>query len=122
MYVVDEKGVIKSVKEGLSVLNGLVWNWIGDKFFLVDLLKNKIMFYLFFKEIIRFEDEKVVIDFLDMDGFFDGMIIDEYDWLWVVFWGGLKVICVDSDKGEIIEFIYFFVFNVICCIFGGDDL
>ncbi|MBX9966740.1 SMP-30/gluconolactonase/LRE family protein [Priestia aryabhattai] len=122
LYVVDEKGVIKSAKEGLSVSNGLAWNRAGDKFFLVDSPKNKIMSYSFSKETTRLENEKVVIDLSNMDGFPDGMTIDEHDRLWVALWGGSKVICVDPDKGEIIESIHLPVSNVTCCTFGGDDL
>jgi len=104
------------------VSNGLAWNRTGDKFFLVDSPKNKIMSYSFSKETTRLEDEKVVIDLSDMDGFPDGMTIDEHDRLWVALWGGSKVICVDPDKGEIIESIHLPVSNVTCCTFGGDDL
>ena len=55
-------------------------------------------------------------------GIADGMAINEQDRLWVAFFGGWCVLCIDPVEGEVVSKIELSVANVTACSFGGKDM
>src|SRR5690606_5884536 len=67
-------------------------------------------------------NRRPLIEFAKEAGHPDGMTIDEEGRLWVAFWGGFAVRCVDPKEARVIQTIDVPAPQVTSCAFGGPAL
>ena len=68
------------------------------------------------------KNKRKFISFSEENGFPDGMTIDADGRLWVAFWGGSKIMCIDAQSKRVEEVIQFPVSKITSCAFGGEQM
>lgn len=105
--------------------NGLTWNKANNRFFYNDSPTRIVMAY-------DYNDEEGTIsnglplfnleDYPELLGLPDGMTIDEDDNLYVCLYGGSGVAKINSETGELLEFINIPARDVASIMWGGSNL
>jgi sugar lactone lactonase YvrE len=105
----------------VSISNGVQWSADGTRVFYIDTPTRRVDVFNVVPEVGTWSNRQAHIQIDDVEGFPDGMAIDEEDGLWVALWGAGAVRHYDA-AGELVE-----TFNVpgvtqtSSCAFGGDD-
>ena len=50
------------------------------------------------------------------------MTVDNAGRLWIAFWGGSKIMCIDAHTKKVEEVILFPVSKITSCAFGGEQM
>ena len=117
----ESEGLIEREK-GVTVSNGMGWSPEQGLFYYIDSPTREVSVYDFDLLTGSIKNKRTFITFGQEDGFPDGMTIDNEGRLWIAFWGGAKIMCVNPDSKAIEEVINFPVSKITSCAFGGDRL
>ena len=80
--------------------NGLAWNKENTKFYFSDTEAQKIYVYDYDKLTGNLSNKKVLCN---IDGYPDGMTIDENDNLFICIWGGSRIEVRSGNDGKLID-------------------
>ena len=109
-------------EQGITVSNGIGWSPDHDLFYYIDSPTRKVSAYDFDLFTGRIENKRTFITFNEEDGFPDGMTVDNAGRLWIAFWGGSKIMCIDAHTKKVEEVILFPVSKITSCAFGGEQM
>ena len=115
------EGLVEREK-GVTVSNGMGWSPEQDLFYYIDSPTRQVCSYDFDPSTGSIINKRQLIKFSEEDGFPDGMTLDIDGRLWIAFWGGAKIMCVNPDSKAIEEVVNFPVSKITSCAFGGDKL
>ena len=122
LYRLDVDGSVHQMLDGISCSNGLVWTRDKSTMYYIDTPTQKIDAFDYNLETGTIENRRPVFNSSPDLGYPDGMTIDADDRLWVAFWGGACVRCIDPTSGSILNIIELPTSNVTSCAFGGSNL
>ena len=122
LYSLDAEGQVRKRLDQIGVSNGIVWTADSRTMYYVDSMRPTIDAFDFDLATGEISNRRSVYAVPRELGTADGMAIDEQDRLWVAFFGGGGVFCIDPTVGEIVAQIELPVSNVTACSFGGRDL
>ena len=109
-------------EQGLTVSNGMGWSPDNSLFYYIDSPTREVSVYDFDLSTGSIKNKRRFISFSEEDGFPDGMTIDNEGRLWIAFWGGSKIMCVNPDSKAIEEVVSFPVSKITSCAFGGEKM
>lgn len=109
-------------EQGVTVSNGMGWSPDNSLFYYIDSLTREVSVYDFDLSTGSINNKRRFIGFSEEDGFPDGMTIDNEGRLWIAFWGGSKIMCVNPDSKAIEEVVNFPVSKITSCAFGGKKM
>ena len=109
-------------EQGVTVSNGMGWSPDNSLFYYIDSLTREVSVYDFDLSTGSINNKRRFIGFSEEDGFPDGMTIDNEGRLWIAFWGGSKIMCVNPDSKAIEEVVSFPVSKITSCAFGGEKM
>ena len=119
LYCLDKNSCEKKEKD-LFISNGLGWNKNSTKFYLTDSPKRVIYVYDYDLKTSTMTNKKIFATIKEIDGYPDGLCLDEEDHIWSAHWAGSKITRYKPD-GTIDKIIDLPVPNVTSCCFGADD-
>lgn len=100
--------------------NGMGWSADGRLMYYIDTQLNRVdTFDVEGKEI---NNRRIHVTFTEDMGLADGMTVDALGNLWVAFWGGGRIRCIDGHSGQILDEILCPAPLITSCVFGGKDL
>lgn len=100
--------------------NGMGWSTDGQLMYYIDTELNRIdIFDVADREITN---RRAHVTFAKEMGLADGLTVDALGNLWVAFWGGSRIRCIDGHSGEILDEILCPTPLITSCVFGGKDL
>ena len=109
-------------EQGVTVSNGMGWSPDNSLFYYIDSPTREVSVYDFDLSTGSINNKRRFISFTEEDGYPDGMTIDNDGRLWIAFWGGSKIMCVNPDSKAIEEVVNFPVSKVSSCAFGGEKM
>ena len=109
-------------EQGVTVSNGMGWSPDNSLFYYIDSPTREVSVYDFDLSTGSINNKRRFISFSEEDGFPDGMTIDNEGRLWIAFWGGSKIMCVNPDSKAIEEVVSFSVSKITSCAFGGEKM
>ena len=109
-------------EQGVTVSNGMGWSPDNSLFYYIDSPTREVSIYDFDLSTGSINNKRRFISFTEEDGFPDGMTIDNDGRLWIAFWGGSKIMCVNPDSKAIEELVIFPVSKITSCAFGGEKM
>ncbi|XP_044729850.1 regucalcin-like [Chrysoperla carnea] len=104
--------------------NGLAWNKANNKFYYIDTPTRAVVKFDYDADKGTITNKQVAFDLnkYDLEGFPDGMTIDENDHLWIALWAGGSVIKVNPETNELLQCVAIPAPHVSSTMFGGADL
>ncbi|UQX89393.1 SMP-30/gluconolactonase/LRE family protein [Jatrophihabitans telluris] len=118
LYRLDPDGSVRTVREGVTVSNGLVFTEDGGRAYYIDTPTQTVLALDYNSRTGEFGSERVLIRIEESQGSPDGMTIDAQGCLWVALWGGAAVHRY-TPTGELAEIVRLPASNVSACAFGG---
>ena len=109
-------------EQGVTVSNGMGWSTDDSLFYYIDSPTREVSVYDFDLSTGSINNKRRFMSFTEEDGFPDGMTIDNEGRLWIAFWGGSKIMCVNPDSKAIEEVVSFPVSKITSCAFGGEKM
>jgi sugar lactone lactonase YvrE len=106
----------------LTISNGLAWSPDHKFMYLIDTPTKKVTRFDYDGETGTIKNPVAVIEFKEVEGYPDGMTIDEEGMLWIAHWAGAQVSRWNPETGEQLISIPIPALNVTSCTFGGADL
>lgn len=122
LYCLDRDLNIRQVISGVGTSNGLAWSPDGQTMYYIDTPTMKVMAYDFDLEQGTIQEPRVVVNFLEGEGYPDGMTSDREGMLWIAHWGGAQVSRWDPSTGKKIASIPLPASLVTSCVFGGEGM
>ncbi|MEE2807704.1 MAG: SMP-30/gluconolactonase/LRE family protein [Verrucomicrobiota bacterium] len=122
LYCCSAEGNLDPAHAEVTVSNGIAWSTNNEELYYIDSPTRCVCAFDFDLSSGQIKDKRELIKFTEHDGFPDGMTIDSEGRLWIAFWGGSKVLCIDPRSGKIEGKIDFPVSKITSCAFGGNDL
>jgi len=122
LYSLDRDGKVRKHCDEIGASNGIVWTADNRTMYYVDSMRPTIDAFDFDLAKGEISNRRPGYSVPPELGTADGMAIDQHDRLWVAFFGGWCVLCIDPREGEIVSQIELPVANVTACSFGGKDL
>ncbi len=122
LYKVGPDGSAERMKDGITISNGIVWSSDNQTMYYIDTPTAVIKAFDFDADTSTISNERVAVEISELDGYPDGMAIDENDHLWVGLWNGNAVAQYDPESGSLIRKIWVPAHNVTSCAFGGENL
>ncbi|KAF0095289.1 MAG: hypothetical protein E1N59_784 [Puniceicoccaceae bacterium 5H] len=108
--------------DGATISNGLCWDAARQLMFYIDTPTGRIDLFDYDNDTGAIANRRPLLDIPDGWGHPDGMTRDAAGNLWVAFYDGWAVRCLDSHNGKLLEEIRLPVPHVTACAFGGEDL
>ena len=121
LYRLDLDGTVTTVRDGLTVSNGIEWSPDGGTVYLADSGPGLVYAFGYDPGSGAFSDQRVLLDFSRQDGVADGLTVDDEGCLWTALWGGGQVRRW-SPEGELLAVVDVPVPQVSSCAFAGPDL
>ena len=121
LYRFDKDKSIHLMLDNVSISNGIVWTSDKKKMYYVDSPTKQITEFDYDDITGEISNRRVAVD-IKIDGFPDGMIIDNEDKLWTALWGGCAVARWDPETSELLQKIEVDALHVSACTFGGKNL
>ena len=100
--------------------NGIAWSIDGTLMYYIDTNLNRVD--IFDVDESNIKNRRTHVSFTEAMGLADGMSIDAHGNLWIAFWGGNHVRCIDGRTGEILDEILCPAPFITSSAFGGEDL
>ncbi len=100
--------------------NGIGWSIDGALLYYIDTNLNRVD--IFDVEESDIKNRRTHVSFTEDMGLADGMSIDANGNLWIAFWGGNRVRCIDGRTGEFLDEILCPAPLITSCVFGGAGL
>ena len=122
LYSLDAEGQVHKRLDQIGVANGIVWTADSRTMYYVDSMRPTIDAFDFDLATGAISNRRPIYTVPETLGTADGMAIDEQDRLWVAFFGGGSVLCIEPREGTIVAQIELPVSNVTACSFGGSEL
>ena len=117
LYSLD-KGEIKYIND-TKLGNGMAWNKNNDKFYFSDTEEQKIFIYDYDKLTGKVSNRSVLCN---IDGYPDGMTIDDNDNLFIAIWNGKRIEVRSGIDGKLIDVINVPAKFVTSATFAGNNL
>lgn len=125
-----ETGALYRISGGLcvrmvapvTISNGLAWDMAKNAFYYIDSPTRKVSAYDYNPETGDIANHRVLWSAPEGWGSPDGMTIDTAGNLWVAFYGGYGVACIDTESAKVVEKLEVPAPNVTSCAFGGENL
>lgn len=119
LYRVDPDGHWEKLLPSVGLSNGLAWSAEGSTFYFIDTAQRTLTAYDYDLANGRLAAPRVIWTAPAEEGGPDGMTIDATGRLWVGLWGGKSVVCIDPEKGKIVERLSVPADLATACAFGG---
>lgn len=100
--------------------NGIGWSSDGSLMYYIDTNLNRVD--IFDVEDGNIGNRRIHASFTEDMGLADGMSIDAEGNLWIAFWGGNRVRCVDGQDGRLLDEILCPAPLITSCAFAGKNL
>ena len=100
--------------------NGIAWSIDGALMYYIDTNLNRVDIFDVDESDIK--NRRTHVSFTEDMGLADGMSIDANGNLWIAFWGGNCLRCIDGRTGETLDEIPCPARFVTSSAFGGEDL
>ncbi|HUW88279.1 MAG TPA: SMP-30/gluconolactonase/LRE family protein [Candidatus Paceibacterota bacterium] len=100
--------------------NGMAWSADGRLMYYIDTQLNRVDIFDVEEREIR--NRRSHVTFTQDMGLADGMSIDAHGNLWIAFWGGSRIRCIDGNTGQVLDEIPCPAPLITSCVFGGKDL
>jgi len=107
-------GELVRILDGVTISNGLGWSPDISLMYYVDTPTRRIDVFDYDGELANRRA------FAEVDGFPDGLCVDEEGGVWVAIWGGSRIERYDPD-GSLVHEIAVPAENPTACCFGGHD-
>ena len=117
LYCLDN-GIIKHIND-TKLGNGMAWNKNNDKFYFSDTEDKKIYIYDYDKLTGEVSNKKVLCN---IDGYPDGMTIDDNDNLFIAIWEGKRIEVRSGIDGKLIDIINMPTKLITSATFAGANL
>ena len=121
LYSLDGQCVVTKHLSNIGVSNGIVWSADAKTMYYADSMSGVIDAFDYDIKQGTISNRRVVFQVPNGLGAADGMAIDSADRLWVAFWGGWCIGCVDPTSGRLLQKIEVPVAQPTACAFGGKD-
>ncbi|OMD39062.1 SMP-30/gluconolactonase/LRE family protein [Paenibacillus odorifer] len=122
LYVLEPDGDCRQVLSGISISNGLAWDYARSRMYYIDTPTRQVDVFEYDEVAGKISNRRVAFQIPDATGSPDGMTIDSEGMLWVAHWGGGCVSRWDPNTGEQIGLVRVPAPFVTSCTFGGSDL
>ena len=124
-YRIDDAWNSLPIGEPMPVPNGVEWSLDGRTLYHCNTVNKRINTYEYDATKGHVTQTSGAIDLSHLDGAPDGIALDTQGHLWIAFWGGSCVRCIDPANGSVLSTIDLPVPCVTSVAFGGaqfDDL
>ena len=122
LYRFSGGATVKTMREGVSISNGMAWAPDGARFYYSDSPTRTVQVFPFDLETGSLGAASVAITMNESDGWPDGCCMDAEYCLWIAHWGASKLTRWDPSAGRLLDTILLPVKNVTSCAFGGVRL
>jgi sugar lactone lactonase YvrE len=106
----------------VTISNGLAWDLSRKSFYYIDSPTRQVAAFDYNIDTGDISNRRVVWSAPEGSGSPDGMTIDTDGRLWVAFFGGYGVACLDPQSGSVLAKVEVPAPNVTSCAFGGETL
>jgi len=120
LYVMGSDRTMTRVVDKVEVSNGLAWTSDNKTVYFIDSPTKKVDAFDYDITTGNFSNRRKVIDIVD--GYPDGMTIDNEDMIWVAHWNGSKITRWNPKTGALLRTVQVPVSKVTSCCFGGPKL
>ena len=121
LFCLDPEGRLTVGIEGLSIANGLGWDYSATTMYFIDTPSARVDAYAYEVRSGQIGERTTFADIAPGDGKPDGLTVDADGCLWVALWNGGQVRRY-APTGQLLGSIRLPVSNVTSCVFGGPDL
>lgn len=123
LYRLNKDKTVSKILGKLGIANGLAWSADNKKFYYIDSLKLTVDSYDYDISTGNIANEKTLFCFKknNVNGFPDGMTIDEEGKLWVACYEGGQVLRIDPDSGKLLYTLKLPAPQVTSVVFGGPN-
>lgn len=122
LYKINPDLSSEIMDNNFTIPNGIAWNKDNSKMYMVDSALRVIYQYDFNLQNGKISNKKILIETDPALGLPDGMSIDTDGNLWIAFWKGKCIGCVDSHTGKLLKKIKTPCAVPTSCCFGGENL
>ncbi|VVU95235.1 SMP-30/Gluconolaconase/LRE-like region [seawater metagenome] len=119
LFLINKNGEITVEDQNIQYSNGLTINKDGSILYFIDSFKLCIYQYDIEINSGKLYNKTVLISFSKNYGIPDGLAIDKNNNIWVTFWFGSLILCINTILKSIEEEILLPVQNITSCCFGG---
>lgn len=113
---------VSKIIENVTVSNGMDWSPNMEIFYYIDSPTKQITKYSYDHKNGEIHDKEALFSFQDLPGAPDGMCADVDGNLWVAFFRGSRVVCLDPVNKCILQEVEIPCKCVTSLCFGGKDL
>lgn len=118
LYCLDLDGTVRTLRDGLTVSNGLGWSPDGGTFYLADSGPGLLHAFDYDVAAGTLSAGRVLLEFAGDDGVADGLTVDDDGCLWTALWGAGQVRRY-SPEGELLAVVEVPVAQTSACCFAG---
>ncbi|XP_043227674.1 regucalcin-like [Amphibalanus amphitrite] len=121
LYHISARGAPTALVNNVTCSNGLAFIAAGDRLFYIDTFAYTVDVLDCDLSAPRVDNRRTIYDVKKRgaQGFPDGMTIDTSGKLWVALYFGSKVVCIDPERGQVVEELHLPVSNPTSCTWGG---
>lgn len=120
LYRMEGEGDLVQMLDAVTISNGLAWDLSCRRMYFIDTATRGLDAFDWEPATGRIEARRRMFTFTEADGWPDGMTLDAKGRLWIAFWDGWKVLCLDPDTGEVAAEVALPVQRPTSCAFGPD--